>query len=114
MAIFDEAIGYISAVLFTLIRVSKIYGLLKFGDVERSNYLPTAINIVANIFFTYYSLYKHATPLLITGLIDIVLDIIVIILTEYNMRKKGYEFHVKDLCIMSNNKHININDIENK
>lgn len=79
----SNILAYVAIAISASIRVSRIIGLIKFKDRERSTLFPMIFGIINNLLWLYYGVANHAMPIIITSVMQTCLDIICILLAYY-------------------------------
>ena len=59
-----SVIAYIGVTFSCFIRVTKIVGIIRFQDVERSNFLPALTAIISRSIWLYYGIIIQSTPII--------------------------------------------------
>ena len=84
-------IAYLAVTISCIIRISKIIGLIKFQDVERSNFSPGIIAILSSFIWGYYGISVFSLPLILSSSAGIFLDVIILVITYLIIQKKKLE-----------------------
>ena len=84
-------IAYLAVTISCIIRISKIIGIIKFQDVERSNFSPGIIAIISSIIWGYYGIAMFSLPIILSSAVGIFLDVIILVITYLIIRKKRLE-----------------------
>ena len=79
---------YLAVAMSSSISLTKIIGLIKFQDVERSNFSPGIVAIFSSIIWGYYGIMITSLPLILSSAVGIFLDTIVLIITYLIIRKR--------------------------
>ena len=85
-------IAYIGVAFSCFIRITKIVGIIRFQDVERSNFLPAFTAIISRSIWLYYGIIIQSIPIISASVSNIFLEIIVILLSYIIMKRKNKQF----------------------
>ena len=87
-----STLAYLGVIFSCFIRITKIIGILRFRDIERSNFIPAFTAIISRTIWLYYGIIIQSTPIITASITNIFLEMIVILLSYLIVRNKNKEF----------------------
>ena len=88
LILISTILAYVGIIIGYCISFTKIFALVKFQDVERSNIPSSIISILTSLIWLFYAIILNSLPLILSAVSDILMDFIIILLTYYFIWKK--------------------------
>ena len=87
MNINPDILGYLSMIILDARHIVKIIALLKYKTVENSNISSGMTSFIGNCVYTMYGVSLDQFPMILSGSLGVLLDLITLLLSQYYIRK---------------------------